>query len=201
LLVEVALIDMASSEPLVPIAELLERIEAIESKRGGGGAPAPRPAPAKKAAASASPSTTVGSTSMSTSTSTGKKVPADVVGEWTRVVGELEKRARGLFGHYARAKLVSWNEAGIELAASSPFAREPDTVKDLKRVVGEILGVPVEVKVKEDTGGGAKSVAEVEAEKNQAENEKREKEARGHPLTEKVIQTFGASIKEIKLDG
>ena len=32
-------------------------------------------------------------------------------------------------------------------------------------------------------------------------NEKREKEARGHPLTEKVIQTFGASIKEIKLDG
>jgi DNA polymerase-3 subunit gamma/tau len=185
LLVEVALIDMASMEPLVPIAELVARVERLAA---GKPAPATRP-PAPKPT----------SAPTRTRTRTEERVPADPFAEWARIVGELEKRAKGLFGHYARAKLVGWTEKGIELAASSPFATDADNVKELNRVVGDILGSGVDIKVRSE--GAGKSVADVEAEKAEAEKEKREKESRGHPLTEKVIQTFGASIKEIKVDG
>ena len=36
--------------------------------------------------------------------------------------------------------------------------------------------------------------------KSRAEKTKREAEAREHPITKHVLQTFGASIKEIKTD-
>jgi DNA polymerase-3 subunit gamma/tau len=195
LLVEVALIDMASMEPLVPLADLVARVERLAAgKPAQTTRPSTRP-PTPTATPTATPTPT------RTRTRTEPRVPADPFAEWARVVGELEKRAKGLFGHFARAKLVAWTEAGIELAASSPFATDADTVKELKRVVGEIVGSAIEIQVKNEAPAAARSVAEVEAEKAEAEKEKREKESRGHPLTEKVIQTFGASIKEIKVDG
>jgi hypothetical protein len=136
-------------------------------------------------------------------------VPADPFAEWQRVVAALQERSGILYGHYSRARLLGWNDAGIELGTASFLATDADTVKELTRLVGEILGAPVAVRVKsipaEKPGAPekveGKSVAEVEAARDAAERAQREKEARAHPLTEKVIQTFGASIKDIKLDG
>jgi hypothetical protein len=45
------------------------------------------------------------------------------------------------------------------------------------------------------------TVAELEHERRRAERERRESEARQHPLTKAAIDTFGATIKEIKVDG
>jgi len=52
----------------------------------------------------------------------------------------------------------------------------------------------------ESTGTQARSIIESTREKSYAERSKREKEAREHPITKHVLQTFGASIKEIKTD-
>ena len=49
--------------------------------------------------------------------------------------------------------------------------------------------------------GGSASVAELEDQRRRAERERRESEARQHPLTKAAIDTFGATIKEIKVDG
>jgi hypothetical protein len=47
---------------------------------------------------------------------------------------------------------------------------------------------------------GARSVLETTRERTSAERTKREAEARAHPITKHVLQTFGAQIKEIKTD-
>ena len=45
-----------------------------------------------------------------------------------------------------------------------------------------------------------RSIIESSREKSYAERTKRETEAREHPITKHVLQTFGAQIKEIKTD-
>jgi hypothetical protein len=45
------------------------------------------------------------------------------------------------------------------------------------------------------------SVAELENERRRVERERRESEARQHPATKAAMDTFGAAIKEIKVDG
>jgi DNA polymerase-3 subunit gamma/tau len=205
LLVEVALIDMASSEPLAPLAELVDRLGELEA-RTRGRAPAP-PRPAPKPVPTPSPSPPPSAPPAPPAAPRRAGAPADPFAEWERVVAALQTRGAVLYGYYSRARLLSWTDAGIELGSSSPLAVDADHVKELTRAVGEILGAAVVVKVKplpaEKPEGKheGKSVAEVEAARESAERAEREKEARAHPLTEKVIQTFGASIKEIKLDG
>jgi hypothetical protein len=52
----------------------------------------------------------------------------------------------------------------------------------------------------ESQGTNARSLVESTREKSSAERNKREQEAREHPMTKHVLQAFGASIKEIKTD-
>jgi hypothetical protein len=52
----------------------------------------------------------------------------------------------------------------------------------------------------ESNTAGARSVLETTQERSSAERNKREAEAREHPITKHVLRTFGAQIKEIKTD-
>jgi hypothetical protein len=52
----------------------------------------------------------------------------------------------------------------------------------------------------ESRATGARSVLETTREHKSVERSKREAEARAHPITKHVLQTFGAQIKEIKTD-
>jgi len=52
----------------------------------------------------------------------------------------------------------------------------------------------------ESAQGGPRSVLEDTRAKSSAERQKREAEAREHPITKHVLQTFGVQIKEIKTD-
>jgi hypothetical protein len=52
----------------------------------------------------------------------------------------------------------------------------------------------------ESKTAGVRSVLETTRERGAAERSKREAEARAHPITKHVLQTFGAQIKEIKTD-
>ena len=56
------------------------------------------------------------------------------------------------------------------------------------------------VDASEAKAAGPRSIVESTRESKYAERNKREKEAREHPMTKHVLQTFGAAIKEIKTD-
>jgi hypothetical protein len=51
-----------------------------------------------------------------------------------------------------------------------------------------------------ENSGGSRSILEASREKTHSDRQAREREAREHPITKHVLQTFGASIKEIKTD-
>src|SRR5205814_627605 len=108
-----------------------------------------------------------------------------------------------LAGIYAGARLLSWTDQAIELGASGLLVSDVENIKELKKIVAEVLGAPLDVRVKPVAGAfeQPRSVMELEAQRAEAMRERREQEARAHPVTEKVIETFGAAIKEIKVDG
>lgn len=147
---------------------------------------------------------------------------------WERVVSEMDITLGGIYSH---ARLVSWTDASLELAfARGAFqfglGVDVDNLAKLKALLTQQTGHVFDVKVREiahmpppvsSTTAGAStsdhgavqvavpapnaSVAELEHERRRAEKERREAEARQHPLTKAAIDTFGATIKEIKVDG
>ena len=119
--------------------------------------------------------------------------------EWGRLVDTISQRSVKLAGIYHTARLLSWTDRTIELGATGSMASDPENVKELKRLVAELCGAPLDIHIKTEAAG--RSLLEVESEKREAARKKNEEEARGHPVTEKVIETFGAHIKEIKVDG
>lgn len=123
--------------------------------------------------------------------------------EWTALLGKIETRSKMMAGIYHTARLISWGDKAIELGIPGGMAADAENLKELKKIIGELVGAPLDVKVKTEAAAASegRSLLEVEAEKREAERKKNEDEARAHPITEKVIETFGASIKEIKFDG
>jgi DNA polymerase-3 subunit gamma/tau len=133
---------------------------------------------------------------------------------WDRVVGELQDRKKfSLAGPLEHARVVGWTADVLELGfpvdvhAMGEMAAEPDKLAELRNLVREMgpaqKGIRVVVRLldeRESASAGARSVLETSREKSSAEKTKREAEAREHPITKHVLQTFGAQIKEIKTD-
>jgi DNA polymerase-3 subunit gamma/tau len=221
LLVEVALVDMASSEPLVPISELVERVDALSrgaptatstspsrptstrtanaNTNANANANAPRaPQPAAPPPASPPPAP---------APKASYSAPADPFAAWDRLVAILEKRQPGLAMAFLNVRLIGWSDKTIELGTSGPSSLiDADRLKELKAFLSSELGAAIDVKTRTESASAppspaAKSVVEVEDQRRTETKQIREDEARKHPLTEKVLETFGASIKEIKVDG
>ncbi len=194
LLLEVALVDMASAEPLVPIAELVDRLG--ELQRGAPARPAPRRAePA--AAPPARPAAAPPAAPAKARAAAPYRPPADFLAEWERLVATLPP---GLQARCLQAKLVGWGERAVDLGfPQRSMGLDPDDVAALKKALAA-AGHPVDVKL-QTVEAAAPSLVDVEAERQRQSRQSREDEARKHPITEAVIQTFGASIKEIKVDG
>ncbi len=130
---------------------------------------------------------------------------------WKAVLTELETRRKfSLFGYYQPARVMKWAKGELELgyptavAHTGEMASEKTSIEELGAVMKE-LGFDVKITVRlldasESTGNGARSVLEASHETKHQERTKREAEAREHPMTKHVLQTFGAQIKEIKTD-
>jgi len=123
---------------------------------------------------------------------------------WERFVAFLEKKSLTLAGIYSHAKLLAWTGNTVEVGFPREFALgvDADKIALVKGALAEFTGGAVDLKVRTIDGvpTGA-SVADVEGARQTAEREQRMAEARGHPATQAVIDTFGAAIKEIKVDG
>jgi hypothetical protein len=136
---------------------------------------------------------------------------------WEQTNTALERKSIALAGVYLHAKLLAWDDAAITLGLAADslqasLASDADNITKLRAFLREHTGAPLDVKVKAISGlptasaagppaPAARSVAEVDAARTRVDKQAREDEARKHPLTEAVLDTFGAEIKEIKVDG
>ena len=135
----------------------------------------------------------------------------DPAARWSAVLDALHERRRlAAFGHYQHARILSWSDDALELGfghdyAMAEMAREAELVEVVRQTVRELVGRPVAVTVRMlSTAESATTVARSSVEdakaKAHAERQRREREAREHPMTRLVLETFGAQIKEIKTD-
>jgi DNA polymerase-3 subunit gamma/tau len=137
---------------------------------------------------------------------------AEALRAWNDVLGELESlRKFSLLGPFQHARVMQWTadllELGfpVEVHSMGDMAKDSaDELRTIIRTLGPALkNVRVTVRLLdagESTTSGARSILETTRERTSAERTKREAEARAHPITKHVLQTFGAQIKEIKTD-
>ncbi|HEX4453844.1 MAG TPA: DNA polymerase III subunit gamma/tau [Kofleriaceae bacterium] len=138
---------------------------------------------------------------------------AEALVAWSQVIDYLEAQRRiSLRGYYEFARVLKWTKDELELgfapdgdsAWAGENACEKPSVDELRGVLAE-LGQKLKVSARmldasEAAKTPARSLVESTRASTTAERSKREAEAREHPITKHVLQTFGAHIKEIKTD-
>jgi hypothetical protein len=138
---------------------------------------------------------------------------AEALAAWGQVIDYLEtQRKISLRGYFEFARVLKWTATDLELGFApdddsrwaGENAAEQVNINELRGLLAD-LGHTVKVTVRmldaaESTKMPARSIVESSRESKSAERTKREKEAREHPITRHVLQTFGAAIKEIKTD-
>jgi len=159
-------------------------------------APAPAPVPAAAPAPAPAPAGI-------------PAVPSDPLATWDTILAALAIQRRTLAGAYEHARVLSWSADAIEIGFSvdwhmfGEIAR--DKLDEMRSFLKDQLGRPVDLRIKllsdaESKTGPSRSIVENNRDKLVEEKRKRESEARDHPVTKLVLETFGASIKEIKTD-
>jgi DNA polymerase-3 subunit gamma/tau len=244
LVLDCALIDVATLEPLVPLGDLLVRLGELEARArtGGGSGQLPKkheapPAPAKPAAVReaapvataapaptvvvvppvqprpivAAPSGPVPTLEKAAAGSGRHTIPTnanDVLKEWEHVLSKLSGRNVTVAGAFEPARVLAWTVDRLDLGfpaqfeANKDLAEAKDKLEALAAVLLDEYGHTPKISIKsvDDAAPAARSVLEASRERSTAERSKREAEAREHPITKPVLQTFGAQIKEIKTD-
>jgi hypothetical protein len=135
---------------------------------------------------------------------------AEALRTWHELL-ELEALRKPSLHGFQHARVLRWTsdllELGfpVELHVIGEMARDTaDELAAILRGLGPALRT-LKVSVRlldagESNAAGARSIVEATRERTSAEREKREVEAREHPITKHVLRTFGAQIKEIKTD-
>jgi len=129
---------------------------------------------------------------------------------WDAVLVELEARRKVIASGYCEhARVLRWTAEELELGFAPDFhqfgeqLREKDHADAIRDVIKEKFGHAPKLTVRlleESETGSSRSLQEATRASSTAERGKREAEAREHPMTKHVIQTFGGHIKEIKTD-
>ncbi|HET7505022.1 MAG TPA: DNA polymerase III subunit gamma/tau [Kofleriaceae bacterium] len=131
---------------------------------------------------------------------------------WNDVLGELETlRKFSLLGPFQHARVMQWTpellELGFPVDVHSMGEMAMDSTDELRTILRSqgpaFKNLRVTVRLLdagESSATVARSVLETSRERTSAERSRREAEARAHPITKHVLQTFGAQIKEIKTD-
>jgi len=133
--------------------------------------------------------------------------PADALRVWNTVLEELEAlRKFSLLGPFQHARVMTWTadllELGFPVDVHSMGEMAKDNTEELRAILRTLGPAQKNVRVavrlldaSESSTAGARSVLETTRERTSAERTKREAEARAHPITKHVLQTFGAQIK------
>jgi len=224
LLFEMAALDLCAAEPMVPLGDLLQRLDDMEGRLRGAprapGAPAPSapPAPAgggsrpkapagpkSWAAPPAAPVTPAAEAPRSAplpAPAAPASEPATVEEAWRRVTAAFEAKGPRLASLLAHAEVVSLSSSEVTLAFENRRDAElaekarPEIEQGASATLGRTLKVTITV------GAPAAAVlrSEVGAETAaaHADRQNREAEARQHPVIRRAQDVFGAALKEIK---
>ena len=135
---------------------------------------------------------------------------AEIHRAWDAVLAELEARRKVIASGYCEhARVLKWTTDELELGFAPDFhqfgeqLREKDHADAIREVLKDKFGHAPKLSVRlleESETGSSRSLQEATRASTTAERGKREAEAREHPMTKHVIQTFGGHIKEIKTD-
>ncbi len=105
---------------------------------------------------------------------------------------------------YTHARVLAWTDDALDIEFGDEVLADiaKDKTSDLKALLKDALGRAPEIRISVGAAapGTARSVAEDTRARAFEERRAREAEARAHPATRMVLETFGASIKEIKTD-
>ena len=128
---------------------------------------------------------------------------------WEALMTALETANEyGLMTVYQTAKVLGWDDTSIRVGfpaggLTSEIAVDKEKIVRMRKFIAEHVGHPLDFSVAiltPEQEAQATSIVEDAQQRAGEENERRLEEAKEHPLTKKVMRTFGAKIKEIKIE-
>jgi DNA polymerase-3 subunit gamma/tau len=223
LLFEMAALDLCAAEPMIPLGDLLQRLDDLEARLRGAprtpAAPAPS-APPAPAGSGGRPKAPSGSRSWGTPSAapaapaSAPDTPAPVppvaggatdetVGEaWRRVAAGFETKGPRLASLLAHAEVVSLSANELTLAFESKRDAElaDKSRAEIEQGASVTLGRTIKLTITAGAPAAAALRSEVgtETDAATADRRNREAEARQHPVIRRAQDVFGASLKEIK---
>ena len=133
--------------------------------------------------------------------------------DWPGILALVEQRNARLGDYLQHARVLVHTDDRLELGfpeeahIAGELVAEPKNTTALRELLHEHTGKTLAITVKlldaKASAAGAtpsRSAVEESREKAAEDRKKRESEAREHPATKLVLETFGAQIKEIKTD-
>jgi DNA polymerase-3 subunit gamma/tau len=224
LLYEMAAIDLCAAEPMLPLGDLLQRLDELEGRlrggrplvpttppKGGDRASGPSPAPAAPPKAGprswGAPSSSPAAQETAPPAPVAPARPADEspADTWRRVLAGFEAKRPRIAGLLAHAEVATLAPGAVTLAFPDKYtADQVEKVRgDVEAALSEALGQSTRVTF---TVGAspAQSATAVRSEVGQqndaaaADRRARENEARQHPRIRSAQDVFGAALKEIK---
>jgi DNA polymerase III subunit gamma/tau len=221
LVLEMAIVDLCFAEPLLPLGDLLPRLEGLEARLADGTASrgaASRPTPASRAAgpdlapagSSPGPSLPAATVTAIRAPVTPPPVPPAPPPAPVPELPEVWRRVREAFADRPPLAAALDHAEVVESQGGRLVLQLPDKLtldqveknrKDVERVLASVTGGGSQLVLRQGPAsgpGGPRSEVGREADATLADQRRREAEARQHPMIKKAQELFGASVREIK---
>jgi len=219
LVVETALLRLATLEPLADLASLVQKVEQLAGSgdgSGGGGRPAggiptggarasgqrtearrhgsrPPPAPAPQATDAAG---------TAAATEPGP-VPEGFSPEWARLVAFVSRKRPGLGSvlNHAVPLEVGPGRVRLALEGNSFFAEQlqgDGKRREMEKLLEEFFATPTRLVIEERRPGQGTTLAQAWEDMRQADEQKLREQSLAHPMVQEAIRVFGASVEQVR---
>ena len=187
LVLEMAILRLATIEPLVPLDELARRLELLAGGRGPAASErSPRPVgggPAAPAARGAErPGVAMGA-------------DGGLAGVWARVLQRVQAERLSLYLTLAAARPLAFDDAGLRVGLENDaFRREcnkKEALDALRAIASEVVGRPVQVEV-------GPLPAEHASDTPAAQAKRRAEDTLADPLVQAAVEIFGAEVRSVR---
>ena len=181
LVLEMSVLRVATLPPLLPVDEILARLDAIGRANPAGSAP---PLPARGAPPAAAPARTGGASPAEASS-----------GVWERVLARVRQERLSLYMTLAAARPLGVRDGVLRLGMDSEALRRElatrDTLARLAALASEAAGRPLRVEVGPVPGD---HVADTPG----AQARRRQEETLADPLVQAAVEIFGAEVRGVR---
>ncbi len=193
LVLEMAVLRVATLPPLLPVDEILARLDAIASATPAGSAP---PLPARGAPPAAPPGASRRASSGAPLAGRPAPTPADASGGvWERVLARVRQERVSLYMTLATARPLGVADGVLRLGMDSEALRREvaarDTLSRLAALASEAAGRPLRVEI-------GPVPAEHVGDTPVAQARRRQEETLADPLVRAAVEIFGAEVRGVR---